>query len=43
MMRRPLNKVRRPREGGDPVSCAVKPLDSRLRGNDGNVEERRDD
>jgi hypothetical protein len=24
----------RPREGGDPVSFAAKPLDSRLRGND---------
>jgi hypothetical protein len=24
----------RPREGGDPVTFAAKPLDSRLRGND---------
>ncbi len=34
-MRRPLNKVRLPREGGEPVSYASKPLDPRLRGEDG--------
>jgi hypothetical protein len=28
------NLLCRPREGGDPVSFAAKPLDSRLRGND---------
>jgi hypothetical protein len=35
------NEYRRPGEGGDPVSYVLKSLDSRLRGNDGKLREKK--